>query len=159
MKKYALLLAAAAALALSAAAAEPLRLGPAQANAHKFADWPEETSAGTIDHAGGALVFEYSISAAGAWNGRAQVNLRDADGRAVAGLRSRYRADIGKLETESVVGGRIERLAAPSGRCEIELPAGRYLLTGCRATCPKLVEDDVVGSPVAHAINLEVAVR
>lgn len=27
-----------------------------------------------------------------------------------------------------------------------------------QATCPQLSEDDVVGGPVAHAINLEVAI-
>ncbi len=159
MKSILLSLAAAAALSLPAFAAEPIRLGPAPANHHRFADWPEEVAAGVVDHPGGLLVLEYKVTAQGPWNGRAQVNLRDASGRFAAGLRCAYRTNCGSLTTELVTAGSIQPLAADRTRVEIELPTGRYTLTACRATCPQLPEGDVVGGPVGHAINLEATVR
>ncbi len=159
MKNLLLSLAAAAAFSLPAFAADPIRLGPAAANNHRFADWPEEISAGVVDHPGGPLVLDYKVLAQGPWNGRAQVNLRDAGGRFAAGLRCAYRTNCGSLVTELVTPGSVQPLAADRTRVEIALPAGRYTLTACRATCPQLPESDVVGGPVGHAINLEANVR
>ncbi len=159
MKNLLLSLAAAAALSLPALAADPIVLGPAAANNHRFADWPEEVSAGAVEHPGGPLVLEYKVAAQGPWNGRAQVNLRDAAGRVAAGLRCAYRVQCGSLVTELVTAAGIQSLAADRTRVEIDLPAGRYALSACRATCPQLPESDVVGGPVGHAINLEATVR
>ncbi len=158
MKTILFSLAAAAVLSIPTFAAEPILLGPATANAHRFADWPEEVSAGVVDHPGGLLVLEYKATAQGPWNGRAQINLRDASGRFAAGLRSAYRAQCGGLVTELVTPAGAEPLADRT-RIEINLPAGRYTLSACRATCPQLPENDAVGGPVGHAINLEAAVR
>ncbi|HQF37522.1 MAG TPA: hypothetical protein PK322_00225 [Opitutaceae bacterium] len=154
-----LALAASAALATAAFAAGTIDLGPAQANYRKFADWPEEIAAGYVDHPGGRVVVEYRVSAAGDWNGRAQVTLRDGAGHVVASLRSRYLASGGTLVTESAAGDRAQRLPTNDGVCEFVLPAGRYALTGCRATCPQLPENDAVGAPVAQAINLRASIR
>ncbi len=159
MKSILLSLAAAAALSLPAVAAEPIRLGPAVANQHHFADWPEEVSAGVVDHPGGPLVLDYKITAQGPWNGRAQVNLRDTAGRFAASLRCAYRTNCGSIVTELVTAGGAQPLPADRTRVEVELPAGRYTLSACRATCPQLPESDVVGGPVGHAINLEATVR
>lgn len=159
MKNILFSLAAAAVLSMPAFAAEPILLGPATANDHRFADWPEEVSAGVVEHGGGLLVLEYKATAQGPWNGRAQVNLRDSSGRFAAGLRSAYRPQSGGLVTELVTPAGTKPLAADRTRVEIELPAGRYTLSACRATCPQLPENDAVGGPVGHAINLEAAVR
>lgn len=159
MKSRILSLAAAAAFALSASAAEPLRLGPAVANEHRFPDWPEEVVGETVEHAGGVLPLTYAFAADGVWSGRAQVTLRDATGRAVAGLRSTYDSSGGRLRVESFSPGRSRQVAPAAGRIEFVLPAGRYVLVGCRATCPHLPEADVVGGPVPQAFTLDATVR
>jgi hypothetical protein len=159
MKKLLVSLAACAALSSATYAADPIRLGPAQANNHKFADWPEEVSAGFIEHAGGTVALAYAVSASGEWNGRAQVTLRDAAGHAVAGLRGFYDASNGSLTVEALDANSARPLAAREGLVKLELPAGRYSFTGCRATCPLLPENDVVGGPVSQAITLEATVR
>ena len=159
MKFILLSLAVAAAFVLPARAADPIVLGPATANNHHFADWPEEVSAGVVEHTGGLLVIDYRVAAQGQWNGRAQVNLRDASGRFAAGLRSAYRAQCGGLLTELVTASGAQPVAADRTRVVIELPAGCYTLTACRATCPQLPENDVVGEPVGQAINIEATVR
>jgi len=159
MKSRILSLAAIAAFALSAGAAEPLRLGPAVANEHKFPDWPEEVSGETVEHSGDVLTLSYAFAADGAWNGRAQVSLRDAAGRAVAGLRSTYDSRSGRLQVESYAPGQPRRVEPAAGRVEFTLPAGRYVLGGCRATCPQLPENDAVGGPVPQAITLQATVR
>lgn len=140
-------------------AVEALSFGPATANARKFAHAAEEISAGHVAHPGGKLILEYRALGVGSWDGAARVDLTDDTGRVVAGVCSYNYTTRGGLFTEVVFAdGRVSRVPADAGRQAFDLPAGRYTLTGRRATHPRLPECDLPGGPIPHAVNLEVSV-
>ena len=140
-------------------AVEALSFGPATANAGRFAQAPEEISAGHVEHAGGSLVLEYRALGVGSWDGVARVDLTDDAGRVVASVCSHNYTTRGGLFTEVVFSdGHVSRVSADEGRQAFELPAGRYALTGRRATYPRLPECDIPGGPIPQAVNLEVLV-